>query len=188
MHALWRPTPAALRLLLPRYERRAFSYPHVGDTRRATPPGYRRVNRSTGLGHGRAVFRAAAKALLTWEMHRRAGALVVASDASARAGTTVLQALGLGPVAVMAPCRVVYVLREPSQMGFAYGTLPGHPESGEEAFVVRLDAAGAVEFTVTAFSRPGSALTHIAAPLARAVQDWMTTRYLQAMKTLVADT
>ena len=32
----------------------------------------------------------------------------------------------LGPV--RAPCRVVYVVDEPDRRGFAYGTLPGHPE------------------------------------------------------------
>jgi uncharacterized protein (UPF0548 family) len=43
-------------------------------------------------------------------------------------GTDVLA--HLGPIRV--PCRVVYVLDEPERRGFAYGTLPGHPESGEE--------------------------------------------------------
>ena len=37
------------------------------------------------------------------------------------------------------PCRVVYVVDEPDRRGFAYGTLPGHPESGEELFLVRYD-------------------------------------------------
>ena len=43
----------------------------------------------------------------------------------------------LGPVT--APCRVVYVVDEPDRRGFAYGTLTGHPESGEELFTVRHD-------------------------------------------------
>ena len=34
------------------------------------------------------------------------------------------------------PARVVYVIDEPLRKGFAYGTLPGHPETGEEAFIV----------------------------------------------------
>ena len=36
------------------------------------------------------------------------------------------------------PARVVYVVDEPARRGFAYGTLHGHPESGEEAFLVEL--------------------------------------------------
>jgi uncharacterized protein (UPF0548 family) len=35
-----------------------------------------------------------------------------------------------------APCRVIYTITEPRRKGFAYGTLPGHPESGEEAFTI----------------------------------------------------
>ena len=47
--------------------------------------------------------------------------------------------VGLGPL--RAPCRVVYVVDEPDRRGFAYGTLPGHPETGEELFAVRYDPA-----------------------------------------------
>ena len=58
----------------------------------------------------------------------------------------------LGPV--RAPCRVVYVVDEPDRRGFAYGTLPGHAESGEELFLVRYDpATDEVYAEVTAFSR-----------------------------------
>jgi uncharacterized protein (UPF0548 family) len=53
---------------------------------------------------------------------------------------------------------VTYVLDEPRHKGFAYGTLPGHPERGEEAFALELHDDGAVTFTITAFSRPASLL------------------------------
>ena len=66
--------------------------------------------------------------------------------------------LGRRRLAVSAPVRVVYVVDEPRRRGFAYGTLPGHPESGEEAFVVELQEDDEVTFTVTAFSRPASTL------------------------------
>lgn len=44
--------------------------------------------------------------------------------------------IGAGILTPNAPCQVVYVLDEPDRQGFAYGTLPGQPESGEEAFVI----------------------------------------------------
>ena len=56
-------------------------------------------------------------------------------------------------------CRVVYVVDETgplSKFGFAYGTLPGHVESGEERFLVewnRNDDDG-VWYDIIAFSRP----------------------------------
>jgi uncharacterized protein (UPF0548 family) len=31
---------------------------------------------------------------------------------------------------------VVWTVDEPNRIGFGYGTLQGHPESGEESFVV----------------------------------------------------
>ncbi len=56
----------------------------------------------------------------------------------------------LGPVWVHAPCRVVRVVDALGRRRFAYGTLAGHPERGEEAFVVELDDTGAVWLAVTA--------------------------------------
>jgi uncharacterized protein (UPF0548 family) len=89
--------------------------------------------------------------------------------------------LGIGRLGVNAPVRVVYVVDEPDRQGFAYGTLPGHPESGEEAFMVELHDDDAVTFTITAFSRPSSLLTRIGGPVSHAIQSWVTTRYLRAI-------
>ncbi len=58
---------------------------------------------------------------------------------------------------------------EPDRAGFGYGTLPGHPEVGEEAFLVTRAGDG-VWFEVTAFSRPARWYIHAAGPAARAVQ------------------
>ncbi len=74
---------------------------------------------------------------MRWGMLRGAGVRVEASTEVAAVGSEVL--VGFGPL--RAPCRVVYVIDEPDRRGFAYGTLPGHPESGEELFAVRYDPA-----------------------------------------------
>ena len=55
---------------------------------------------------------------------------------------------------IKAPCKVVWTVDEPRRSGWAYGTLPGHPECGEEAFVVERTGDGTVWLTVNAFSRP----------------------------------
>ena len=73
------------------------------------------------------------------------------------------------------------MLDEPSRAGFAYGTLPGHPEQGEEAFVVRLMDDGVVRFDVVAFSRPGSTLTRLAGPIGRVAQSVALRGYLRAL-------
>ncbi|MFE1950591.1 DUF1990 family protein [Streptomyces sp. NPDC059524] len=79
------------------------------------------------------------------------------------------------------PCRVVRVVREPDRIGFAYGTLAGHPECGEEAFLVTREPDGSVWFRIRAFSRPGRWYTRLAGPLARVVQLAVTRRYLRAL-------
>ena len=70
-----------------------------------------------------------------WGMQRGSGLRVQPSSELVTAGTVVVVKIGF----LKAPCRVVYVVDEPHVRGFAYGTLPGHPESGEERFVVRHD-------------------------------------------------
>ena len=74
-----------------------------------------------------------------------------------------------GPLRIVAPTRVVYVIDEPDRRGFAYGTLPGHPESGEEVFIVERQA-GSTSVEVRAFSRPGRWFTRLGAPVARRIQ------------------
>jgi uncharacterized protein (UPF0548 family) len=57
----------------------------------------------------------------------------------------------LGPFTMLAPCRIVYVTEQATRFGFGDGTLPGHPERGEEAFhVVRADD-GVITAEIVAF-------------------------------------
>jgi uncharacterized protein (UPF0548 family) len=82
-------------------------------------------------------------------------------------------------------CRVVKIFDDENQWGFAYGTLPHHVEQGEELFLVERRSDGTVHFSVSAFSRPRHPLVKVGAPVARAVQRVITTRYLRAMKELM---
>ena len=58
--------------------------------------------------------------------------------------------------------RVLDVIDKPRLRGFSYGTLPGHPETGEERFTVRLDGDDTVWAEIRAFSCPGRWFTGIA--------------------------
>jgi uncharacterized protein (UPF0548 family) len=71
--------------------------------------------------------------VLGWDMHRRAGLSVRSSHERVVEGAVAVVRVGWGRLGVDAPVRVVYVIDEADRQGFAYGTLPGHPESGEEA-------------------------------------------------------
>lgn len=157
------------------------TYAAAGLTGGVLPPGYRHIRSSAVIGSGDAVFTAAATALLSWQAHLRAGLRVSASSAAVEPGSVVLLGVGAGPISVRVPCRVVYVTDEPARRGFAYGTLPGHPESGEEAFVIDRRRDGTVTFTITAFSRPATLLARMAGPIGRAIQDHITARYLRSL-------
>lgn len=155
-----------------------FTYSDIGATGGRLPDGYHHVNESARIGTGRARFEEAAHRVMRWGMLRGAGARVTRSTEVAQVGSVVV--VGLGPA--RAPCRVVYVIDEENRRGFAYGTLPGHPESGEEMFAVRYDPADeAVYAEVVAFSRHATWWSKAAGPVTSLLQRFMTKRYLSAV-------
>jgi uncharacterized protein (UPF0548 family) len=155
-----------------------FTYTDIGASSGRLPDGYHHLNESARIGTGRARFEEAAQAVMRWGMLRGAGARVRPSTEVAQVGSVVV--VGLGPV--QAPCRVVYVIDEENRRGFAYGTLPGHPESGEEMFAVRYDPEDdAVYAEVVAFSRHGTWWSKAAGPVTSLLQRLMTKRYLSAV-------
>jgi uncharacterized protein (UPF0548 family) len=154
------------------------TYTEVGATAGPLPAGYHHVHESAVIGHGRARFDEAADAVMRWGMLRGAGARVDATTEVAAVGSEVI--VRLGPV--RAPCRVVYVLDEPDHRGFAYGTLPGHAETGEELFAVRYDPRDdAVYAEVTAFSRHGTWWSRLAGPVTALVQRIVSKRYVNSV-------
>jgi uncharacterized protein (UPF0548 family) len=163
------------------------TYPEVGATDGDLPAGYRHVVRRAALGSGRDVFEGCATALMTWGVHRASGIDVRASHSPAQIGTVVSQRLGLGPLGIVAPCKVVYVVDDEDRRGFAYGTLPGHPESGEESFLVSHLDDGSVTFDLRSFSRPANVISRVGQPVSHWVQDKMTDRYVKAAQRIARD-
>jgi uncharacterized protein (UPF0548 family) len=154
------------------------TYRDVGATAGPLPDGYHHVRKSAVIGHGRQRFTDAASKVMRWGMLRGAGVRVDATSEVAAVGSEVL--VGLGPV--RAPCRVVYVIDDVDRRGFAYGTLPGHPESGEELFAVRFDpATDEVHAEVVAFSRHATWWSRLGSPVTALMQRIITSRYLTAL-------
>lgn len=155
---------------------RELTYREVGATAGELPAGYRHLRETVYVGRGEDTFLTASDALMGWDVHRHAGLRVeVTAPVAERGCDVVLRWFGF-----TIPCRVVYVIDEPNRRGFAYGTLTGHPESGEERFCVERLPDGSVVATVTAFSRPGRWFTRVGDPIARRVQVAVTRRYLRA--------
>jgi hypothetical protein len=86
-------------------------------------------------------------------------------------GDTVGARFHLAPgVALFFASRVVEIFTGSDRRGFTYRTLEGHPELGEETFLVERIGDGVVRVSLRSWSRPGIALTKVLAPALRAIQ------------------
>ena len=146
----------------------------------------RRFTRSADLGFGADLYDRASRALMNWDVHRGAG-LVVVVQGPAAPGQVVTLRPRSGPAAwlrLSAPCEVTHVFYDDDiARGFTYRALPGHPEHGWETFVVSRDpATDAVRLTITAESSHATWLARLGGPIARAEQNRITRRYLDAIR------
>jgi len=145
------------------------------------PRGYRHDQYEAIVGEGQDALRRAAAALFTWRAHTGAGVEVFPRGARVRDGETVVLLLRAAGLWAPAPCRVVYVIDEPTRVGFAYGTLPGHPECGEASFMLLGEKGERVRVVVRSFSRRVDPLARLGAPLARLTQTRVTRQYIRAL-------
>ncbi len=171
-----------------------FTYTEQGLTHDCRwPEGYRRTHHRIVVGEGLDAYRKLADGLLTWGLQRGAGLKVDAETERAVVGTRVVSRIGMGPLHLDAPCRVVWVeepddnKESPQQAGFAYGTLRGHPERGEEAFIAELTADGLVFVEIRAYSSHSNWFYRAGAPVAMVTQWFITRRYLAAARRLAQD-
>lgn len=137
------------------------------------------------LGHGLRAFDAATLGLRAWACHRGIRAVVHPGDAPIQVGSTLLVVLRAGPTSIVVPDRVVVVVDEPDRFGFAYGTLDGHQERGEESFVVELLDDGTVRGTISVDAVAATLPARMAAPAVVAFQRLAVARYLSAWRSFV---
>jgi uncharacterized protein (UPF0548 family) len=162
------------------------TFPNLGATlTENTPRGFRRMTKQVLLGRGDVVFDRASEGIRTWRSHELLGVRIYPTATSPTLNGTVVVTLGSRFASIAAPCRIIAVIDEPERIGFVYATLPGHPEQGEELFIVSIGDEGTVRFRISAISAPGDRLTRIAGPLGRAVQSVATSGYLRSMRRFV---
>lgn len=182
---LTRPTDDELSWLLDAHRDAELTYSPVGLAAAAHAPARYRLDRwERSLGGGGNVFDDAVQALQEWAVHRGAG-LIVCADGPPTVGLVVAMGAPLPVGFIDVTCRVVSIIDDPNRFGFAYGTLPVHPEQGEESFVVERDRDGEVRFRIAAVSRPRHPLARLCIPMARRLQRAATERYLDAMTAAV---
>jgi uncharacterized protein (UPF0548 family) len=162
------------------------TYGDIGATLAGTQPeGFHHDSYEAELGSGSDTFERAVLGLKTWKAHRLPGMRLFPPGQEIRTGANVIVTMGTPMVALAAPCRIVSVIDGQTRWGFAYGTLPGHPEQGEEAFVVSISPDQTVRFEIKAFSRPGDPLVRLSGPIGRGIQRGGTGGYLRALKRFV---
>jgi uncharacterized protein (UPF0548 family) len=166
-----KPSPATIRDCLAAQARLDLTYAAVGATAAMPPPGYVVDHTRITLGQGEAVFRAARAALQRWQQFRLGWVEASPPDTPIHAGEVVAVVARSFGLWWLNACRVMYVVGEEDNFGFAYGTLPDHAESGEERFLVEWDrATGSVWYDILAFSRPRHVLARLGYPWTRRVQ------------------
>lgn len=151
---------------------------------REWPPsdnGYRRSENSVVVGRGDQVWERAARDVLRWRVKTASGFAVDGAGPVSKGDRVVVTARLLN-VTVIEPVEVVSVVEERDRVGFAYRTLPGHPVSGEEAFIVHRSGEE-VHLTVRSLTRaapqqPWRALY----PLLLIAQRIARRRYLKSLR------
>ncbi|MFG3589494.1 DUF1990 family protein [Streptomyces sp. NPDC047990] len=140
----------------------ALTYDAVGATHPASEQwsaeitALRPYSRTIVIGYGDRDWRSAADAVLRWGVKRHSGFTVTPCDSAGEQvvpGAEYQITAGFGPFKVREPVRVVAVVDTPDRCGFAYGTLPGHPVCGEEAFIVHRSPDGTVTLTIRSLTR-----------------------------------
>ena len=143
---------------------------HDGPLRAA---GYDVDRRLFPLGTGRACFDRARTGLAHWKHFEIPWLEFHGGGSPSATGQVVATLVSVAGVWFLNPCRVLASPRVETGdvFEFAYGTLPGHAERGEERFRVSIDPrTDAVTYEIAAFSTPAIWLTWLGYPFARKLQ------------------
>ena len=185
MFLLRKPNERRLRQIMDGHQDYQPSYPEVGHTRGQLPEGYKIDHHRVQLGVTRKTFERARQAIFDWQMFRLNWLEPCWPSQPVKEDVlvgTLARIFGLWTVNV---CRVVYVVAESGDVekfGFAYGTLPGHAECGEERFTVEWNRDDdSIWYDILAFSKPGHILTRLGYPIARRIQKRFAVDSMQAM-------
>jgi uncharacterized protein (UPF0548 family) len=187
---LRKPSAKDLDRFLDDQRSRPFSYEEVGATR-TTPPRNRTVDHNrVELGRGAVTWDRARAAIRGWAMFRFPWIAIHPSVPPVREGACVVVLTHQFGLWWLNASRIVYAVEETGPVhryGFAYGTLPGHAESGEERFTVELhESDQSVWYDLLAFSRPHFRVVRWAQPLARRLQKKFSLASMSAMRTAVS--
>ncbi|HKQ77155.1 MAG TPA: DUF1990 domain-containing protein [Blastocatellia bacterium] len=192
MFLLAKPSDERIQRLINSWRKAPFSYAEVGDSLGPAPAGYAANHGRVRLGYGETTFNNAVEALRNWKMFDLGWVSVCWPDARIEVGTTVAVLARHFGFWSLHPARIVFLIDDDDgqmrRIGFAYGTLPGHGEQGEETFIIEWrHADDSVWYDLRSFSKPGQLLTALGYPLARMLQKRFARESTQTMLRTVGD-
>ncbi|MGI8912069.1 MAG: DUF1990 family protein [Rubrobacteraceae bacterium] len=175
MFLLRKPDEEAIGCFIGSQESLPFSYREIGATRTGiAPKGYVADRYRVKIGEGEDAYRRAVDALRGWRQFGIGWTSLRPPGAPIEDGSVVAVLVRHFGFRSLNPARIVYTIEDPGPLrrfGFAYGTLPGHSEKGEELFSIEWDREeGSVHYAVFAFSRPNHPLVWLGYPFTRMLQ------------------
>ncbi len=180
------PSELKLKAYLKKQSLANFNYDQQYGTRNQEVKGYDNDLNSIFLGKGEKVWNNAKVALEHWQQFPPGWTKIYKNATALEAGNTVLVLFKLFGIWWSNSARIVYTLNEEHTYGFAYGTLTGHVESGEECFWIDKDAEDHVYYHIKAFSKPDFWAAKLAYPLARVYQRKFVRESMARMKKISA--
>lgn len=174
------PTAATLQAIRHDQSTKNVTYNDIGLTLEKLPADYNHLRAERFVGSGAKAMDSGRDAIRTWTAQAQLGLILEPNVPAFAEGTVMVFALPLRPSSMWATgaCRIVRMVDESRRFGFVYGTLPHHPECGEEAFLVHHRDDDRVVFTITAFSRPRALPMRAAGPIGRLIQRRAAETYL----------
>jgi uncharacterized protein (UPF0548 family) len=189
MFLVKRPDEKVVPRFLAGQQSQLFSYPEIGASRLVAPDGYKVDHNRIKLGEGPETFARAVEAFKHWKMFEMDWIEIAPKNVPIVEGSCVaiiVRHLGFWSLNAS---RIVYVIEEHGTLerfGFAYGTLPGHVEQGEERFSVEYyPEDDSVWYDLFAFSRPRHFLARLGYPISRHLQKRFARDSLKAMESAV---
>jgi uncharacterized protein (UPF0548 family) len=165
------PSPARTAAFIKKQSGLNFTYsPQKGTSFKDTITGYDNDFLKEKIGFGEKDFVRAKEAIRQWHMFPLSWSKILPQNAPIETGITIAMYARFMGFWWHNACKIIYIIDEKTRFGFAYGTLPGHIECGEELFLVELDTDGNVFYSIKAFSKPRHILAKMAYPIMRRLQ------------------
>lgn len=192
MFKLSKPTDQDIAEYLEAHRQLQFTYPEQGMTRQDGPQvGYVRDHNRVHLGTGSSLYMESKVALRRWHQFELGWVRVRTNNVPLKPDETVCLQVHFALLWKLFACRIVYIVEEEDtsspikKFGFAYGTLPGHPESGEERFLIEWNSIDdSVWYDILAYSQPGNFAVALGYPFSRLMQKRFARESMASMKHL----